>query len=501
VTASLFKNGYAVVVREVPVAGTGEITLTDLPQPSLGTFWVSASQGIQIESLRKTTVAGTRQKNAESLSELLEANVGKEVAVTRNEVFHDSKVLTGTLLSVSGNTVVIKTDKGVEAFSKDYVIAVSSPGEISYHLTQPSSTDKVVVTLKADKPGSIFLYGLEQGLSWAPSYAIDISDPKKATVTAKSTVLDDLASVDNVELKFVTGNPNVIWENIVDPFFSGQSVSDLVKTERDSMAGLAKAQMQYVAAEPAYGGRGGGSNDAVSDFNQAFAPNQTPGMAAEDLFFYRQPSVTLKRGDRAYYVLFKFTAPYEHLYTWDIPDFVGTGDPNNYYQRNPAPQPVYIPEVWHSLKFKDEATEPLTSAPATIFRDGEIMGQDLLKYTTVGSESVVRMSRALDVHADQQEEEVSRERGSLKLRNSVEFDLVTLKGTIELDNLKNEPVKMRITKSITGDETSIDGGAKVTKEAKGLQAINSQELLEWTPTLAKGQKLTLTYTYKVYVRS
>src|ERR1700722_11265477 len=50
VAASVFKNGFAVVTREIDVPGAGEYSVSEIPQSSLGTLWFSATSGSTIDS-------------------------------------------------------------------------------------------------------------------------------------------------------------------------------------------------------------------------------------------------------------------------------------------------------------------------------------------------------------------------------------------------------------------------------------------------------------------
>ena len=47
-SAALFKNGYAVVIREIKVGPTGEYLLPKLPQSSFGTLWFATSNGLKL---------------------------------------------------------------------------------------------------------------------------------------------------------------------------------------------------------------------------------------------------------------------------------------------------------------------------------------------------------------------------------------------------------------------------------------------------------------------
>src|SRR5262249_20138798 len=47
VAVGLFKNGLAIVKREVALGGTGSYVLDDVPQPVHGTYWVESAVPIE----------------------------------------------------------------------------------------------------------------------------------------------------------------------------------------------------------------------------------------------------------------------------------------------------------------------------------------------------------------------------------------------------------------------------------------------------------------------
>src|SRR5688572_9941841 len=76
-SVSLFKNGFAVVVREAKLGASGEYSLDELPPAVLGTLWITASRGVKLDEV----VVGNKEtevdRPATSLDEILQANVGK----------------------------------------------------------------------------------------------------------------------------------------------------------------------------------------------------------------------------------------------------------------------------------------------------------------------------------------------------------------------------------------------------------------------------------------
>lgn len=480
VAASLFKNGYAVVTREIPLTG-GEAVITDIPQAALGTFWVTATPGVTLTEVVNGTETTSSKTPATSIDEVLSLNEGKELVLTAREA---GKV-EGKLLSAAGSALIVQTQSGVLVIPKNSISSVLGSG-ISW--SKESTTTRRVIRVKGKGPASakVILVGLERGITWAPAYSVDITNEQKLSIIGKATILNDLGDLDGIEARLITGFPNVPFAGSPDPFTSGINVDQFV----GSLIALGAPE---AAKAPGMMTQNAMRRDRAQEFDEAFQVSTLPGLAAEDLFFYRQPDVRLKKGERGYYVLFKSEAAYEHLYTWDVPDTLPEDN-------RPQPDLSTIGDVWHALKFKNGSTMPWTTAPATVFKNGEILGQDESRYTAVGADALIRITKALDVRADQSEEEVARERGALKVYSSnPTHDLVTVKGTLEIQNRKPEAIKMKITKDVTGEVVASTGDAKVIKNAKGLRDVNAHAQIQWTPTVKAGEKLTLTYTYKVYV--
>lgn len=488
VTASLFKNGYAVVTREAQFPGSGTWTVDGFPQAVLGTFWITASKGVKLSEVVLTSEEYEVERDAASMDEILALNLGKRLTFTLS----DRRQMIGTLKSVAGSVAILEEVSaegkplGIRALPKSYVTEVASPGgDLLWKLKQKAS--KRVLRFKADAPGkgSLILVGLERGLTWAPAYSVDISDPKKLRLVAKATILDDLADLKGIELRLVTGFPNVPYINIWDPFTSMQSVDQWVSALMQAGAPDAARPQPGFAGQMA-------ANYRMAErgaFDEAFTVSHLPGQQSEDLFFYRQPDVRLKKGDRGYYVLFSAESDYSHIYEVDVPDQIQ----DTSYQ----PRPDMPNDVWHSLKFKNTSGRPFTTAAAVTMKDGEMLGQDMMRYTTAGADATCRITKALDVKVDDAEEEIDRQ-VQVKVVNSY-YDHVTLKGTIQIANQKPSAVKLEVTKWLTGQVKSTEGNPKVTAHAKGLRAVNPRQKLQWTLDLKAGEKRELGYVYTVYI--
>lgn len=488
--ASLFKNGYAVVTREIDVAEPGEYTLAQIPQGSLGTLWFSTTEGTRLAGVVTTLVDETKETALGSLDGILRANVGKELHLTV-QAGEGPKEFVGTLLSAEGDILVLQSGSGQTTLQKASVTRVESPSGGLVYKTTVTSPQRALRFKVEGRPGKIVITSLERGLTWAPGYAVDLKGKKTLTLTAKATVMDDLDDLNGVEARFITGFPNVPYAQWIDPLVSGQDVNAFL------------AMVSGVGVPPSvFSNRAGDmvtqnaySRADAESFAAAMPPAPLGGEQHEDLFFYRQPDIRLKKGDRGYYVLFRADTPYSELYCWDIDDM--TSNNVDYH-----PVPSEPGEVWHALEFKNTSGQPLTTGAATVFQQGEVVGQDMMHYVPNGGQAELRINKSLDVQAQATEAEESRQRGAIKNPNNFPlFDLVTLKGTLVIANHKTETVKLRIRKDLTGEVTATTGDPQLTKTVRGLQQINPGAQLVWIHDIDPGKSLKLTYTYQMYVRS
>jgi hypothetical protein len=481
-SVSMFKNGYATVVREAKLGATGSYVLDQMPTAVLGTFWITASPGVKLKDLTVGDEEVVFERPLGSVEEILAANVGKRLTFRLT----GNRTETGTLVAVQHAVAIIRRDsKQTWALPKQYILEIESDGDLVYAVKDTRKSR--VMRLHAETPGTgtLFLVTLERGASWAPGYSVDISDAKNLKLVSKATLINDTLDLNGIEARLVTGFPNIPFMRWLDPFSSGQSLNDFVNS---------LMSMGTTADLRAPGGFGGGpmtqNRMAERDFNDAFTTSPLPGMTAEDLFFYRLPNVRLAKGERGYFILFAAQSEYRHVYEWEIGDTI---QDTQYVGRRNEPD-----DVWHSLKFKNTSQQPFTTAAATVFKNGEILGQDMMSYTSVGAEATVRITKAMDVRAESDEEEVGREREFLKIRSG-HYDKVTLNGTLQMTNRKSDPVTLQISKVLTGELVIAEGEPKATSLAKGLRAVNPRQRLEWKLELKPGEKRSVSYTYTVFV--
>lgn len=408
VSASLFKNGFAMVMREVDVNESQTFVLP-MPVHSLGTLWFGTTEGLRLKSVLRTTREKASTRTAQSISEFLRLNKGKRVSIEILS-YQVPATANGIVVDVMGDIVYIQSDsKRITGYQVSRIGSVTVESTDGKTAIEEKGTEAVLV-FSTEGRGKIFIVGLEQGLTWSPGYTVELLDGKRLRFFAKSTVLNDLGNLTSADLKFVTGFPNVPWAGIKEPLTSADSVASFV-----AMLGAIGMPTGGFA-----GRRDGGIMNQMANAPMSMEMDITgaPAGTAEDLFFYSQPGVTMKAGDRAFFLLFQAAADYSHLYTLDIPNTI-----NEIEQYDPNAKPPVPYDVWNTIRFKNTSGQPLTTAPATVYKSGEILGQDTVTYTSKDAEVRIRMSKALEVGNDTFEEEVDRERSALKTTSYGVFDL------------------------------------------------------------------------------
>jgi hypothetical protein len=490
-SASVFKNGFVVVVREIKVGAAGTYALEKIPQSAMGTMWFSSSEGTTLESISTRNIETSYRANLGSLDEITRSNVGKALQFTFKDEKGGRESIEGVLKSADGEILVVDTtNRGTLVIPKAGLISLSGEqGKVSYSVERKNSK-KVLELRTSGGPGRVEMLSLERGLSWSAAYAVDVSDKKELKLTAKSTLVNDFEDLNKVELKLITGFPNLPFATMLEPLITG--------------AGSMDAVSQFGVQAGGFGG-GGGRGNALAMNSQVAAPMMqfdasmaaVPGAGGEqreDLFFYKLPNSTLGTGQRTYRALFSMKSPYKDIYTWDAQDF--TQDNARYQPIPEGPQ-----DVWHALRFRNTSGQPLTTAVATTLDGGEIIGQDMLGYVPAGADTELKINKSLDIRAEATEAELSRERGAIKdVNGNFRFDLVTIKGTLEVTNMKSNEVNFRIRRFVTGEVTD-NGGSDVFKNASGLGRMNANSRLTWIKDLKPGAKISLNYIYRMYVYS
>jgi hypothetical protein len=391
---------------------------------------------------------------------------------------------------------MIRTDSGMLCINPHSVTRIVFPeANMERRFAQPIKKVELDVRLGAPAPReTLTLTFLAKGVTWAPSYVVDITDEKQAKLAAKAVILNDTCDLKGVGVDLVTGFPHLQFSDVVSPLGMKEGLAQFLQalnrgqSERGSMSHLTANVMSQRAS---FSRRPQGAS--MPDYGAAEA-----GTVAEDLFLYPAGQVALERGKVAYVPLFTETVPYEHIYQWDIPDYVDAQGRYD-YNRGQGEEQEPEQEVWHSLRLTNTTKVPWTTAPGETVKGGAILGQDTLEYTPPGADTTLRITRAVGVKADQVERETKRKRDAMQLYG-YHYDLVTVRGDLSVLNAQGKAITMEITKMLSGEVESVEPDAKQEKMAQGLRRMNGLTKLTWTIELGPAEEKRLSYVYDVYVR-
>src|SRR5262249_41634609 len=77
---------------------------------------------------------------------------------------------------------------------------------------------------KADRKPVVSVSYLTRGLSWAPSYLVEIADGKSLTIEMAAAVRNELAELRGAEVRLMTGSPAVEFAHVASPLAPRQSI-------------------------------------------------------------------------------------------------------------------------------------------------------------------------------------------------------------------------------------------------------------------------------------
>jgi len=516
---SLFKNGLGFFVGQVACPEAETSFQIALPvAPSHGTLWISYPADLPVAGIVAGQVDSVESVEAITIAEMLKANVGRRVRLLVND-----KEITGLISYVARERgpfapnpygpgrepaeyapgrswqppglITVETNAGELSLNPMAVTQVAVlDGPANRRLAGQGKSAVLRVRLKSPAQGQrLTVSYLAKGVTWAPSYMVDISDEQRVQLSAKALILNDACEIQNVQARLITGFPHLQFADVVSPIALKQNLAQFLQalSSGASERGRADILSNVMTQRVVYPGMG--DQAAMPAYGAAEA-----GIVAEDLFLYPAGRLDLGRNEVAYVTLFTETVPCKHIYQWDIPDTAGKeGD------YPPSPRPGRAAEgdeeVWHSIRLTNTTQVPWTTAPGETVKDGAILGQDTLPFTPSGSAGTLRITRAVGIRAEQRELEIGRKREAVQLYG-YHYELVTVQGELSIVNSQSKPIDMEVTKTLSGEVKSSDPQARIDKLAAGLQRMNGLVRLTWNLQLDPREREQVSYTYDVYVR-
>lgn len=480
VSATIYKSGVARVVRNINIPKAGEWSLESIPQATNASLWFQAN-GLSIDSV---TVANTTVKSKAlvgSLEGLIRANMGKPLKATiyrqnKEELvdFIPLNLLPGANLvicRIDGQEVAMQLSRIIDLQAPSLIVSMDSPNTVR--------TFKIKTLGGA---GTIKMSSIESGLSWAPAYAFNLENGE-FQISVRATIVNNLADLNNAEVNIAFGGVTFYHTGVLEPLISAavQAIGRPILGQMNQMAGNAQGF--------------GGGGFAVAD--AAPAPvglGELGGASLEDTYVLKLPKITLPSGGTQYISLYDFKTPYSEIFKWK--DELGSDNPQDYFRSELSDKARRYNEVSHIYRFVNSTEKPMTTGPLTMYKMGEVIGQQNLDYIPAGAVAEISANQALDVKLKQFTEELTRAQTSIKRVNDTNYfyTRVTAQLTLQVENQRNKPITMELSKDLLGEVSEPDG-AKITKVFRNYGDVNPISRAKWEIQLKPGEKRELKLKY------
>ncbi len=470
---TVFKDGHALLLRAgtLPVEKDGNVVLQRLPAPVLGTFWPFADEaGAKLTSARAGQTTVQVAHTATEIVDLLRLNVGAQVIPTDvdGHSFH------AKVLSVRGNTILLQDDEGVRVMPVARIREVVFREEPKSSLPGEVTQDRLTLGLSWSGPrkdaATVGYLALESGLRWIPSYKVDLLDGGKAHVRLQATIVDDLTDLDDVDVDLVIGVPTFAFSDTLDPIALGAAVAQVAqRMPRGSYAGQMLSNAIQTQVERR---RDEGAAEAPT-------PPEVLGSAQnEDLYVFHVAHVTVGKGERLVVPVSDVTLSYSDVYTLDAPfsppPEVWPQIAQQVYRNQEQLELLRLeaaPKVVHQARIQNDGPHPLTTAPALLFRNGKVLAQGLMTYTSAGGSVDLPITTAVDVHVKKSDREAERKVDAVRWQGDT-YARVDMEGKLTLTSYKKEAVHLEVTRSLLGRAT------KATPDAT-IEGVNAMEEASW----------------------
>jgi len=479
----IFKNGTSFVKREGLVTVTEKSFYIKAPEKVLmGTYWIFVGKDATLNSVVVKTDTFKISKNAKSLPQFLEANIGQNITLYGNADNTELRKLAGKLLQydVSSETIKLETQTGktvvVSSGEFDWLETAGTPKDVIL-------TDDIVpiAKVKLNKEAAnalVSTISLEKGVQWYPSYLFTVINDKEARLEMKATIVNGETEYMNMPVDIIIGNPEMFYGQKLDPVCIEYLNERLLGSGYADNRNSNSISLTNVASQTT----GTYGNETYDWSNNTSEPGKE-GQKLDDLYYYQLGVVDLEKYSRVIVPVMTANVSYSEIYSAYFP------------LHSTELEGASSVQTYHSYLLNNNSSAPLTSGAVLVMNAaGQPLAQSQLSYTPVKSNSDLQLSKAIDVPVKNEEEETGREKSNIKYANGTYATKITQSGTIQIKNYKDKKITIRITKRIDGVFVSADNNGK-SRKIKTRDDDDTVAELYWQVEVAAGTKMQLQYSY------
>ncbi len=493
---SIFKDGNSFVVKNgkiTPKENAFELKDKAIPPALNGTFWAFAPNLLSINSY-SDSVQTAKQRKAFSYADLLSANLHKKVKIYLN----DKSVIEGEIEKALGYTESLAIQ-----YQLDYIASIKTTDgkwttlntnkiERIDFLEEPNHKWTVLgkeeynglkFSFSNSNPQDFNLMYLQKGISWIPYYFLELKDDKKAKLTLRTEIINEVEDLEKVDLDCVVGVPNFTQSTRLDDM-----VNFIKKHSNDN--DNPHYYMKYQNA-----GNINSRNDNRYNNNAPIegSDNNAQAINVEDLYFYPLKQVSLRKGEKAMYPLFSQEVDIAHVFECNLLNN------KTIIKQDHDLSPDNTNKVYHSVKMKNNSSLPWTSALTFITKHQNEnispLGQDILKFTPSKATTYLKITESPEVQVKQTEKEIERK------KTKAYYDEVTVECNITVRNFKTKDVTMDVRRQLYGEllksELNYDREEIIVPAYNYVNYVAAN--LCWNFEVKANAEKSFKYTYKILV--
>lgn len=510
VSANLFKNGLAVITKEIQLDGPGTYVLDAVPSAVHSTLWLEGPRDLVATSTLREMATPELDLNQMNLQERFG---GREVTVhVKGET---PQKITGKIpmpaleTSKQWNRDYATTrrayrrnlNSGQPSARSSFLplqtpdgwvyLETSSIGRIDLKGPEPvAATEKrptLLLKTREKNPATLRMSYLTKGLSWAPSYRVSLRDDNTLTVEQKAVIKNELEDLKETDLHLISGFPNIPTQNVVTPFSPEQTWDTFFQqlSQEPQRGNHILRQQAFTMNMPQPGNRS-------IDFER-LSEGEGP-----DLYYQPAGKRSLSEGDSMLLPIASADADYSRIVEWTIPDTRlanGRRVPEHTRSNNSE---KYQDSVWDAIQFRNPFDFPMTTAPAVIVSGKKFLGENTSYWTDPGERNTLQITKALSVRTLHTEQEIADSREIIKIAGDDHYR-TSVEGKLLMVNRRKKAVNIRIRRRFSGDLEKATGSPETRLLEDGVWTINQRNELTWETTLAAGEEKELTYQYTVLV--
>lgn len=515
----LFKNGLAVVTRRFAFPGDEAYVLDGISDAVHGTLWVESTRPIRIRAARAVPVpsaagptrvtvtfsdAAVAPLTGEVLSEESSVDWGRDYATLggpRPQHWMYSSVFPRAAVDDNGrrddawlrvrgeNGIITSVDPRLVAhaeFRRGDRVWISGADRLKVRPEPalPDARPVLRITSEDGAPGSVevVLRYVARGASWAPSYVVSLSEADRTLrLRQRAVIRNELMPLRSADISLISGFPSIECAQIPSLLGGEQSLqsffSALSRSAGPPAAGM-HSQM-LLTSNAVIPGRGTWNSEGVV----------LPGADADNLELHWQSvgALAMLPGETLGLQVAQSSCDYERIVSWDLA---------SRRQWNGRPADTDVEEPWDCIRFDNPLPFPMTSAPVAVYRGSRFLAQSRTGWVSRSESCQVRLTKALNVRAHDEEIEEARERREVHVAGRTYWEC-QVKGTLTVTNYRPQTVSVDIRRRFYGDLMNAEGSPQHVHPKEGVHSVNRLNELRWDIKLESGQTRTLTYRYTI----